>query len=80
MFSIKVLLPNTPGHRMHECVEYEVQRKGDGKVILMDLKDGSKKPVEIPRGAMAYVMGDSGKTVELIRTDEPRTAQLRGGR
>lgn len=80
MFSIKVLRPNVSGHKMHEAAEYEVKRVPTGKLIVMKLKDGSTKEVEIPTGGMAYVMGDSGKTVELIRTDEPRTAQMRGGR
>jgi len=79
MFSIKVMLPNVRGHKMHECAEYEVAPRPTGKLIVMKLKDGTTKNVDIPAGGMAYVMGDSGKTVELIRTDEPRTAQMRGG-
>lgn len=80
MFSIKVMLPNVRGHKMHECAGYEVTNRPTGKLIVMELKDGTKKNVDIPAGGMAYVMGDSGKTVELIRTDEPRAAQLRGTR
>lgn len=82
MFSIKLHQPDVPGHRMLECQEYEAQPQADGTItILMTLKDGSTKPVPIRKGGMAFVMGDGGKTVEVLRpSSSPRTAQLRGGR
>lgn len=81
MFSIRVHQPNVQGHKMHECQGYEVKPNGSTTTILMSLKDGTTKPITIDRGGMAFVMGDSGKTVEVVRPDSsPRTAQMRGGR
>lgn len=82
MFSIKVHQPNVPGHKMHECLEYAAHPKADGTyTVAMKKKDGTTQDITIQRGGMAFVVGDSGKTVDVLRPDStPRTAQLRGGR
>lgn len=79
MFSIRVHQPNVPGHRMHECTGYEVKPRPGGAQIVMELRDGTKKTIDILAGGKAYVMGDSGKTVEVV-PNEPRTAVMRGAR
>lgn len=48
--------------------------------MLLQLRDGTEKQLDIPSGAQAFVMGDSGKTVDTIGAAAPRTAQMRGGR
>ena len=81
MFSIRVHQPNVAGHTMHECVGYKVDPRGSTTTVLMTMKDGSTKPVTIENGGMAFVMGDSGKTVEVVRpSSSPRAAVMRGGR
>ena len=80
MFSIRVHQPNVAGHTMHECVGYKVDPRGSTTTVLMTMKDGSTKPVTIENGGMAFVMGDSGKTVDTVGQSAPRTAQMRGGR
>lgn len=80
MFSIRVHLPNVAGHQMHECQGYKVTPTQRGVTIVMQLRDGTSKNLEIPSGAQAFVMGDSGKTVDTVGSAAPRTAQMRGGR
>lgn len=80
MFSIRVHLPGVSGHQMHECVGYKVKPTATGVTMLLQLRDGTERPLEIPAGAQAFVMGDSGKTVDTIGQAAPRTAQMRGGR
>lgn len=80
MFSIRVHLPNVAGHQMHECVGYKVRPSAKGVTMLLQLRDGTEKQLDIPSGAQAFVMGDSGKTVDTIGQAAPRTAQMRGGR
>lgn len=81
MFSIREHQPNKPGHTMHECEGYIVEPRGGTMAILMTMKNGSTKVVTIENGGMAFVMGDSGKTVEVVRpSSSPRTASIRGAR
>lgn len=80
MFSIRVHQPNVEGHRMHECLTYELKPTRNGVSIIMELRDGSKKTVDVMTGGEAYVMNDFGKTVDQVRLGSPRTAQMRGGR
>ena len=80
MFSIRVHLPDVSGHQMHECQGYNVRPTASGVTIVMELRDGTKKNLDIPSGAQAFVMGDSGKTVDTVGQAAPRTAQMRGGR
>lgn len=80
MFSIRVHQPDTYGHTMYEGLEYEVKPRDGGVTVLLKKKDGTTQSVSINQGGRAYVMGDSGKTVEVLEPGAPRTAQMRGGR
>jgi hypothetical protein len=82
MFTIRVHQPNVRGHAVFECNGYRVVPNGQSTTIVMAQGIGDKateKSLLVPEGGLAYVMGDSGKTVEVIRTTA-RPAQLRGVR
>ena len=79
MFSVRVHLPDKPGHTVHECSGYEVvPHGGNGAITIKMMQGDAVLPVDLPDGGIAFVMGDSGKTVEVIRTH--RSAALRGVR
>ena len=80
MFSIRVHLADNPGHSMYECREYDVILDGAAIVIRMQMADG-QRDVLLRDGGLAFVMGDSGKTVEVVRSRVARpakVAELRG--
>ena len=77
MFSIRVHPANHPGHSMHECREYEIVP--NGPVVVIRMRDGEgTRDIELTDGGLAFIMGDSGKTVEVVRSRPVRPAQLRG--
>ncbi len=73
MFSIRVHLANDPGHSVYECKSYDVRPDGTGAIVIsMRGSDGeAERQVAVRNGGLAYVMGDAGKTVEVVRSQAP---------
>lgn len=81
MFAIRVHIADQPGHSVKECSEYRVVPNGGGVDVVMQTSDG-ERVVELRRGSIAFVMNQTGKTVDVIRSRRPdgqKQAQLRGG-
>lgn len=78
MFSLKVHHPGGVGHDVFECTSYGVRPEATGVVRVLLQQQGGEKEVVIAPGGFAYVMGDGGKTVEVIRARAQGGAQLRG--
>lgn len=79
MFTVRVHLAGLPGHSVYECREYGVTPEGSKVVIRMMCADGATREIELKGGGLAYVMGDSGKTVEVIRSRPVDVQHLEDG-
>lgn len=78
MFAIRVHQPDEQGHDVLECMSYRVRHEPDGSTLmLLEKSQGAEQTIIVKPGGMAYVMGDSGKTVEVVRA-RGKVATLRG--
>lgn len=80
MFSIKEHPAGSQDYYVHECTEYKVSTTSTGKTVLMKMKDGSTKPLDLPYGAIAFVMNEGGKTIDIVNPGHGKAAALRGAR